>query len=377
MKKIVISLVCGFFLINAGYSKDKSKVDEYLNESKDDNFSVSEKQIKNTRVPDANFSLDSKKNVNQEFLSDEFVESIIKDKSQKFSIGNDGDLEFEPANTQKPVYDESVKLKDDDQYTDEEIAQFATMADQYYKFKDFDEYKDYYYYYDTESLEKYKEPEGVAQVFSKKAAGIKNYIASIGNSFFNSQLVYGVSNYYSAATAQRYNVARAAGANISLVDEALNYYNRNSSRFSNRRFMAVLEFSRHSAKSRFYIINLSSKKVVAAYHVSHGSGSDTNNDGYPTYFSNVPNSHASSLGVYKTGEIYNGKYGKSLRLHGLSSTNSNVYSRAVVIHPSPYVKEANVRQGRSWGCMAFDYRVSGDVINMLRGGALIYAKYVR
>jgi hypothetical protein len=34
-------------------------------------------------------------------------------------------------------------------------------------------------------------------------------------------------------------------------------------------------------------------------------------------------SHASSLGVYKTGEIYNGKYGKSLRLHGLSSTNSN------------------------------------------------------
>jgi hypothetical protein len=48
-----------------------------------------------------------------------------------------------------------------------------------------------------------------------------------------------------------------------------------------------------------------------------------------------------------------------------------------VIHPSPYVKEGNVKPGRSWGCMAFDYKVSGDVINMLRDGALIYAKYTR
>jgi len=91
----------------------------------------------------------------------------------------------------------------------------------------------------------------------------------------------------------------------------------------------------------------------------------------------MPESKASSLGVYKTGEIYSGKHGKSLKLYGLSPTNSNVYERGIVIHPSPYVKEADVKPGRSWGCMAFDYKVSGDVINMLRDGALIYANRVR
>jgi len=189
-------------------------------------------------------------------------------------------------------------------------------------------------------------------------------------------------NYYGVkagssggASKVKYNVAKAAGANTSLLQEGLNYFNSHKSQFSNHRFMAVLEFSKFSAKSRFYIINLRTGEVNAAYHVSHGSGSDPDNDGYATYFSNVPESKASSVGVYKTGEIYQGKYGISLRLHGLSPTNSNVYKRGIVIHPSPYVKEANVKPGRSWGCMAFDYKVSGDVINMLRNGGFIYAKY--
>jgi hypothetical protein len=374
--KFLISVLLGELLISVPcFSKNNSKVQEYINESKDDSFVLSAKDINDKKVPDVSFSLDGKRNVDQEFLKDDFVRSIIDDKNQKFSIKNDGDMEFESVDEQKPAYDESVKLKDEGEYSADEMAQFAKTANQYYKFKDFDDYNNYYYYYDKNELEKYKESETAS--ISDKAASIGRYMAFLGSSLFNSQTFFYVRNNYSADQALRYNIAKAAGANMSLINEAVGYYNSNSGKFSNKRFMAVLEFSKHSSKSRFYIINLSSGKVVAAYHVSHGSGSDTNNDGYATYFSNVPNSRTSSIGIYRTGGIYNGKYGKSLKLYGLSSTNSNVYSRAIVMHPSPYVREANVKEGRSWGCMAFDYRVSGDVINMLRGGSMIYAKYVR
>jgi hypothetical protein len=47
----------------------------------------------------------------------------------------------------------------------------------------------------------------------------------------------------------------------------------------------------------------------------------------------------SSLGVYKTAETYNGKHGLSLRLDGLSPTNSKARERAVVVHGADYVED--------------------------------------
>lgn len=399
MKRGILVLM-GFLitLTLSVYSQKASRVEEYLNESKESKeISVSKDEIKSKKTPGVGFSIEGKKGVNQEFLSDEFVKSVISDRSLGVKMGEDGDLEFEPS---KEKVDYSDSLKDDEDYTDEEIAYWASVSDQYYQFKDFDQYENFYYYYDADALEKNKKKDKKDSLSSfSGVSSIRYYISRVVNSFFPSQISYAVGsqyqdalNYYygnSSSSSQsrsnsshnsvgmKYDVAKAAGANSGVLQEALNYFNSNSGKFSNKRFMAVLEYSKHSARSRFYIINLRTGEVNAAYHVAHGSGSDRDNDGYATYFSNVPNSKASSLGVYKTGEIYRGKYGRSLRLHGLSPTNSNVYRRAIVIHPSPYVKEANVKAGRSWGCMAFDYKVSGDVINMLRDGALIYAKYTR
>jgi hypothetical protein len=113
--------------------------------------------------------------------------------------------------------------------------------------------------------------------------------------------------------------------------------------------------------------------AVHAIHVAHGSGSDPDGDGYATKFSNVPDSKASSLGVYITGALYYGKHGKSMRLNGISSTNSNALSRAVVVHESAYVQEANMRQGRSWGCLAVSTTEIRKVLASLNGGAMIYA----
>lgn len=157
-----------------------------------------------------------------------------------------------------------------------------------------------------------------------------------------------------------------------LKRKAMEYFNSNSGRIQNRRYIGIVDFSRHSSQDRFWILDVQSG-AEHAMHVAHGAGSDPDADGFATRFSNVPNSKASSLGFYVTGDLYRGKHGRSMRLHGLSSTNSNALSRAVVMHESNYVREASVRQGRSFGCLALAPTEIAKALASLRGGALIYA----
>jgi L,D-transpeptidase catalytic domain len=113
--------------------------------------------------------------------------------------------------------------------------------------------------------------------------------------------------------------------------------------------------------------------AVEAYHSAHGTGSDSNHDGYAEKFSNATGSNASSLGFAKTVETYiSGKFGYALRMKGLSTTNSNIYSRAVVVHGAKYVYDSDTKQGRSYGCPAVSFANRDHVVNTLKGGALIY-----
>ncbi len=153
---------------------------------------------------------------------------------------------------------------------------------------------------------------------------------------------------------------------------ALAYYNANKDKIGNLRYFGVLDFSKHSSQARFYIADTVSG-AVKVIHVSHGSGSDPDGDGYATRFSNTPNSNASSLGYYITGDVYYGKHGRALNLHGMSPTNYNALNRAVVIHSASYVSDYNTQAGRSWGCPAVSPNEIDSVITMLKDGALIYA----
>jgi hypothetical protein len=162
------------------------------------------------------------------------------------------------------------------------------------------------------------------------------------------------------------------GIPADLKRKAMEYFNSNSGRIQNKRYIGIVDFSRHSSQDRFWILDVQSG-AEHAMHVAHGAGSDPDADGFATRFSNVPNSRASSLGFYLSGDLYRGKHGRSMRLHGLSDTNSNALSRAVVMHESDYVREASVRQGRSFGCLALAPTEIGKALASLRGGALIYA----
>lgn len=154
--------------------------------------------------------------------------------------------------------------------------------------------------------------------------------------------------------------------------EAVVYFDKNQSRIKNKKYISVINFGQSSKEKRFYIISMESGKVWSI-HVAHGKGSDADHDGYAEKFSNASGSNASSLGYYLAAEPYFGKYGLSLKLDGLSSTNSNARARAVVIHGANYVKNASVTQGRSWGCPAVAMSYRDQVVNFLKGGSLIYA----
>lgn len=146
-------------------------------------------------------------------------------------------------------------------------------------------------------------------------------------------------------------------------------------------YAAVLDFSVQSRLPRFHVIERSTGTIVHSFLVAHGIGSEPeDNDGVPEVFLDVVDSFASSLGLYRTDEVYMSPTegnGLSMRLRGLSPTNSNAYKRLIVIHAQWYVEPEFValygKAGRSDGCMVFSSADRDTVIDLLRGGALIYA----
>ena len=124
-------------------------------------------------------------------------------------------------------------------------------------------------------------------------------------------------------------------------------------------------------------MDLATGDVLFEELVAHGQGSG---DDLATKFSDEPDSHQSSLGLFLTEETYTGKHGYSLRLQGLEDgVNSRARERAIVVHAAAYVSADTVstlgRLGRSWGCPALGPNVATRVIDTIKGGSLIFSYY--
>jgi len=140
-----------------------------------------------------------------------------------------------------------------------------------------------------------------------------------------------------------------------------------------KEILTVVDFSKPSTEERFYVIDIKREKLLYVSHVSHGQNSGEN---YATSFSNVSGSHKSSLGFYLTENTYQGRNGYSLILDGLENgVNDRAKERAIVIHGAPYSNPEVAkggRLGRSHGCPALPLAVSKSIIDVIKGGSLIY-----
>lgn len=190
----------------------------------------------------------------------------------------------------------------------------------------------------------------------------------------------------------------ALGLQIKAIDKALanrelpraaflrtiEFMSKNRKLVRNRRYVGLVDFSKSIATPRFFVVNLRTG-AVGKFHVSHGKGSDPNRTGRPQSFSNINGSQMSSLGFYLTKNPYHGRFGYSMRLRGLSSTNSRAESRAIVLHPyyvGPGFEHIYARHmGRNCvnggclteGCFGVSPKVVDHLVENFQGGAIIYA----
>jgi L,D-transpeptidase-like protein len=163
-----------------------------------------------------------------------------------------------------------------------------------------------------------------------------------------------------------------------LLEDAIIYFDYNKPLIPKQKYIIVVDLSQYAGNKRFWMVDLETG-AVEAHKTAHGDGSDPDNDGYATSFSNVSGSHKSSLGFYLTGELYDGTHPHSMRLDGLSPdgspngmANTNVRSRAIVVHEASYVSDSGGKSGRSNGCPALDPAIQQGVVNRIHDGTLMY-----
>lgn len=144
---------------------------------------------------------------------------------------------------------------------------------------------------------------------------------------------------------------------------------------TNPKTLTVIDYSRPSTEERLWVIDLATRELLYEELVAHGQGTGglTAN-----MFSNEPETHRTSLGLFRTDNTYVGKNGYSLRLDGLDKgINDRARERAIVMHGAPYVSEQFVRAtgrlGRSWGCPAIRNEVAREMIDRVKGGGLVFA----
>lgn len=141
--------------------------------------------------------------------------------------------------------------------------------------------------------------------------------------------------------------------------------------------LAVIDYSKPSSQPRLWVFDTVNRKLLFQELVAHGKNSG---DANATRFSNAPESLASSIGLFRTSDTYNGKNGYSLRMNGLEpGVNDKALARAIVIHGAAYVNDAMAkvagRIGRSWGCPAVRTAIAHKLIDALKGGQMVFSYY--
>lgn len=99
----------------------------------------------------------------------------------------------------------------------------------------------------------------------------------------------------------------------------------------------LIDMQIESGRNRFFVYGIKNDTILLSGLVAHGSC----DNGFKSEatFSNTINGGCSSLGRYKIGGAYFGRFGKSYKLYGLDSSNSNAFKRSVVLHSYECVPE--------------------------------------
>ena len=118
----------------------------------------------------------------------------------------------------------------------------------------------------------------------------------------------------------------------------------------NNEICFFIDMSLPSGQSRFFIYDLQNDSLRSRGLVAHGNCFENWLEGRK--YSNTVGSGCTSLGKYKVGIHYYGKFGYSYKLHGLDNSNNNAFERTVVLHAHSCIPKTEIAEEicQSNGC---------------------------
>lgn len=152
---------------------------------------------------------------------------------------------------------------------------------------------------------------------------------------------------------------------------AMSYAKENS---LNTKYVVLIDMQIHSGRKRLFLWDFKQHKIILSGLSSHGCGTlewGADNSKTSPKFSNIPDSHLSSLGKYKIGNRGWSNWGINVnyKLHGLEKTNNNAYKRVIVLHSWEAVKEIEpypIGTPEGWGCPAINNAVMKKLDQFLK-----------
>lgn len=118
----------------------------------------------------------------------------------------------------------------------------------------------------------------------------------------------------------------------------------------NDRICFLVDMSIASGHNRFFVYDLKNDTIQNAGLVTHGRCNRIWLEGRK--YGNGLGCGCTSLGRYKIGNSYNGKFGLAFKLYGLDETNNKAFERFIVLHSHECVPETEVKDEicQSDGC---------------------------
>lgn len=112
----------------------------------------------------------------------------------------------------------------------------------------------------------------------------------------------------------------------------------------------LIDMTLPSGQNRFLIYDITKDTIRNSGLVTHGRCNEMWLEGRK--YSNTPGCGCTSLGKYKLGNSYMGRFGLAYKLYGLDKTNNNAFKRFVVLHAHECVPETEVQDEicQSDGC---------------------------
>lgn len=119
----------------------------------------------------------------------------------------------------------------------------------------------------------------------------------------------------------------------------------------------LIDFALPSGKNRMVLWDFTKQQIQIQTLCTHGACNNLPANQDQLSYSNLPNSHCSSLGKYRVGNRAYSNWGINIhyKLHGLEKTNDQAFNRVIVFHSWDAVPNKEVYPKeivKSWGCPA-------------------------